>query len=280
MTTFAGTGKTVSYDSSDSEDLTCGSEMSYAIDPLFGEAVVADHASDFDLAAALQPRTDSTMTLDTPVSQTISPQDLMFDDWAPDSTPSSFLETPGNAEFDSPDTFIPHSTDPSPFMDHTLDFPGLHASVNHFPSLDDIEQQMHAAAPVRGQSHHSPAMQRNVSTDFASSPMSRDISSGSKRPAKADARVTKRSRGPLPPIKVDDATDTVAVKRCRNTLAARKSRAKRQQHVEELEDEVERLTRELEYWRNATEQCADPNTLAAFQRRYTQQSDQGSDLSR
>lgn len=264
MTKLTNFGKAPLYDPSDCHGLTHCSDISYGAEPLFGEAVSGEHASDLDLAVALQASNNPAMTQGTPVSQTISPQDLMIDDWAPDSTPSSFLETPGTTEFDSPNTFIANSTDPSPFMDHTLDFSIGSEPMNHFASLDDIEQ-MQAAALPNAQGFQS-------SADTAAVPMSRDASSGSKRPAKADARVSKRSRGPLPPIKVEDENDTVAVKRCRNTLAARKSRAKRQAHVEELEAEVERLTRDLEYWRNAAEQCADPAKLATFQRFYSRQS--------
>ena len=270
MTKFTPFGKASLYDPSDFRGLTHCSDMSYEADALFGEAVAGDDASGFDLAIALQASNNPTMTQDTPVSQTISPQDLMIDDWAPDSTPSSFLETPGTAEFDSPDTFIANSTDPSPFMDHSLDFSINHEPMNHFASLDDIEQ-MQAAALPNAQRFQNSAMQRTTSTDMASLPMSRDVSSSSKRPSKTDARVTKRSRGPLPPIKVDDENDTVAVKRCRNTLAARKSRAKRQQHVEELEAEVARLTADVEFWRNAAEQCVDPLRLAALKRMQDQQ---------
>ncbi|KAK9366532.1 hypothetical protein V1509DRAFT_246858 [Lipomyces kononenkoae] len=49
---------------------------------------------------------------------------------------------------------------------------------------------------------------------------------------------------PLPPIVVDDAEDSVAVKRARNTLAARRSRERKMLRLTDLEKQVDELTRE------------------------------------
>ncbi|KAI1409805.1 hypothetical protein F5Y13DRAFT_203200 [Hypoxylon sp. FL1857] len=54
----------------------------------------------------------------------------------------------------------------------------------------------------------------------------------------------------IPPIFVDDSHDTVAMKRARNTLAARKTRKRKAQRVEELEVKIEELTKERDYWKN------------------------------
>jgi len=59
-----------------------------------------------------------------------------------------------------------------------------------------------------------------------------------------------RKRNPLPPIVLKDLSDTIAVKRARNTLAARKSRAKKAEKMEELEDTIEELKTQVEYWKN------------------------------
>lgn len=64
------------------------------------------------------------------------------------------------------------------------------------------------------------------------------------------AGVSSRKRSaPLPAIIVEDSNDTVAVKRARNTLAARKSREKKNQKMEELCDEINRLNEQVEYWK-------------------------------
>ena len=45
-------------------------------------------------------------------------------------------------------------------------------------------------------------------------------------------------------------SDTVTMKRARNTIAARKSRQKRMEHMKKLEEEVSRLSIEMEMWKN------------------------------
>ncbi|CUS06924.1 unnamed protein product [Tuber aestivum] len=59
-----------------------------------------------------------------------------------------------------------------------------------------------------------------------------------------------RKRAPLPPIVVEDPSDTVAMKRARNTLAARKSRAKKLERMEEMEAQIEELKAEVELWKD------------------------------
>jgi len=59
----------------------------------------------------------------------------------------------------------------------------------------------------------------------------------------------RRRDKPLPPIVVDDPSDTVAMKRARNTLAARKSRERKAQRVEELEEMIEKLEAERDHWK-------------------------------
>ena len=55
---------------------------------------------------------------------------------------------------------------------------------------------------------------------------------------------------PLPPIVVDDPNDTIAMKRARNTLAARKSRQRKMQKMEELEDQIAKLETERDHWKD------------------------------
>ncbi|CAJ2505378.1 Uu.00g127720.m01.CDS01 [Anthostomella pinea] len=60
---------------------------------------------------------------------------------------------------------------------------------------------------------------------------------------------SRRRDKPLPPIVVDDPQDTVAMKRARNTLAARKSRERKAQKMEELEEEIVKLTEDRDHWK-------------------------------
>lgn len=59
----------------------------------------------------------------------------------------------------------------------------------------------------------------------------------------------RRRDKPLPPIIVDDPNDTVAMKRARNTLAARKSRERKAQKLEELEEKIAKLEEERDHWK-------------------------------
>jgi hypothetical protein len=60
---------------------------------------------------------------------------------------------------------------------------------------------------------------------------------------------SRRRDKPLPPIIVEDPSDTVAMKRARNTLAARKSRERKAQRLDELEEKIEKLTADRDFWK-------------------------------
>ena len=270
MQDFTAIGKKSLYDPSDCPDLTHDSDMSFGDEqPVLGEVAVGGNVSGFDFDLDLQANNISGMTQDTPGSQTISPQDLLLnEDLFPGSTPSSYLQTP-RTDFDSPDTFIPAS----PFMDSKGEFPsGNEPVANHFHSFEQLETALHADTLLSSQAPRSSDTKGAVSINPTAVPMSRAGSSTSKRPSMTGARINKRGRGPLPEIEVDQH-DVVAMKRSRNTMAARKSRAKRQAHVEALEDENERLMRELEFWKGAAEHCADPDKFKAFEHMYNSQAE-------
>ncbi|KAJ3579278.1 hypothetical protein NPX13_g1292 [Xylaria arbuscula] len=61
---------------------------------------------------------------------------------------------------------------------------------------------------------------------------------------------SRRRDKPLPPIIIDNPEDTVNMKRARNTLAARKSRERKAQRLEELEKLIEKLEQERDKWRS------------------------------
>ncbi|KAI2472899.1 hypothetical protein F4781DRAFT_443917 [Annulohypoxylon bovei var. microspora] len=68
----------------------------------------------------------------------------------------------------------------------------------------------------------------------------------------SDGGVVKPKK-PLPAIQVDDHHDVVAMKRARNTLAARKSRARKAERFEALELQIAKLKEERDYWKNRCE---------------------------
>jgi len=61
---------------------------------------------------------------------------------------------------------------------------------------------------------------------------------------------SRRRDKPLPPIVVDDPHDTVAMKRARNTLAARKSRQRKTQRFDELEERIVELEKDRDHWKS------------------------------
>jgi len=60
---------------------------------------------------------------------------------------------------------------------------------------------------------------------------------------------SRKREKPLPPIIVEDPNDTVAMKRARNTLAARKSRQRKMQRFDELEEQIQKLKDERDMWK-------------------------------
>ncbi|KAG5928752.1 hypothetical protein E4U42_008079 [Claviceps africana] len=61
---------------------------------------------------------------------------------------------------------------------------------------------------------------------------------------------SRRRNKPLSPIIAPDVDDIVAMKRHRNTLAARKSRARKASYVNELEDRIAKLEAEVVHWKS------------------------------
>ncbi|PBP21826.1 hypothetical protein BUE80_DR007388, partial [Diplocarpon rosae] len=115
-----------------------------------------------------------------------------------------------------------------------------------FPRDDQIEQQ----APAN-QSPLLPEEEMEVSEQLRR----RRSGTASSPPA---GGVRKRDK-PLPPIVVEDPTDTIAMKRARNTLAARKSRQRKMQRFEELEDEIAKLKSERDHWKSLALRRSSPS---------------------
>lgn len=187
---------------------------------------------------------------------TVSPKDLFNSDSVPPSTSFTNLTTPGSTYLETPDSY-----NASPLfndsLDNTFDFSSnCNSTSNFFPELDSL-----VAAP---------SMERTISNSSNNNPIivhpggpahNRKRSSTTASPA-AFARPSsvagvgaKKRDKPLPPIMVDE-NDTVALKRARNTAAARKSRAKKVEERDGLESRIAELeamlatqARETEYWK-------------------------------
>ncbi|KAG5960435.1 hypothetical protein E4U57_008222 [Claviceps arundinis] len=74
-------------------------------------------------------------------------------------------------------------------------------------------------------------------------------SSGRRHSSIAGVNPRKRDK-PLPPIIIEDPNDTTAMKRARNTLAARKSRERKAMHVEDLMSRIATLEAECDHWKS------------------------------
>ncbi|PGH01561.1 hypothetical protein AJ80_08996 [Polytolypa hystricis UAMH7299] len=186
-------------------------------------------------------------------AHTVSPKDLIMDSSAPPSASFTDMSTPS---FESPGYFS-HDTSPL-FADADL-------AVGHeeWESLFPAEPSL--SATVLDDAAIAAALSK---AEPAPLPLARTASSPGQSPRTGRAStkhssvsgVKPRNRDkPLPPIKYD-VSDPVAVKRARNTEAARKSRARKAEHQEVLERRIADLEKSLEesqqreeYWKSVAE---------------------------
>lgn len=194
-------------------------------------------------------------------SGTVSPQDLMLDASAPPSTSFTDLSTPS---FESPGYFSQHT---SPMFANESELGPGH---EHWDPLFPPSEDAFSAACDSATLDVAAALSNPKAEKPSAPPMKRETSSPPTR-SPAPSRVTKHStvagvnarhRKPLPPIKVD-SEDPVAMKRARNTEAARKSRARKLEKQGEMEARIAELQQELEnvrnseqYWKGVAERQA------------------------
>ena len=235
---------------SDASDLTSSLDMIDYSQYDFAQDTNTNNLYDGGLNLALNFETIHDPALgQTTNPQTVSPKDLMIDSMsAPPSGAFTELTTPGTTFSESP---WDHSTNTSPSfgLDHNLENEAENWG-SLFPeeivpeeegNTAPIPQAIHTASIT----HVAPQMSRNDSS--TDKPSTRSSNQGRHS---STAGVTKRRDKPLPAIHIEDPTDTVAVKRARNTLAARKSREKRMERTEALEHQVQALEQEKEQWRS------------------------------
>lgn len=192
-------------------------------------------------------------------TQTISPKDIFADPFqsAPPSTAFTNITTP---DID-PSPFITDSFETSPMFQNDL---SMSAGTDNWFSLFPEEESTIITPPLVVAPLVAPALERTVSSTTTKSNGSgssinspivmsnnshRRKSSVTGSPA-ANASITKsrRRKGPLPAIMVDPS-DKVALKRARNTLAARDSRQRKFDHVNQLEKRNAELEAEVEKWK-------------------------------
>ena len=221
-----------------------------------------DYTSFFDESLDLSQVNSFDSAIDHPASthtspQTISPKDILIDyTSAPPSTTFTNLTTPGTNTYDSPSGAYSTGTSPL-FGEDELDdgakhwpslFEPLEEQLQAIPMAHTIssssssgKQSLHNSSPMLGNSSPAPYMSRNDSSP------GHTTSKTSRHSFTSSAGVRKREK-PLPPIHVDE-NDSVAVKRARNTMAARKSRQKRMERTETLENTIADLREEVRHWK-------------------------------
>lgn len=173
---------------------------------------------------------------------TVSPQDLLNDfASAPNSTAFTNLTSPslynGSPEFND-------SFDVSPAFENG-DF-GTGSADTWFP-LFPQESTLDQVAVV----DHSPA-EESDELEVVEKPRRKSGNSptgGHGRHSSVSGVNSRRRDKPLPAIIIDDPSDTVAMKRARNTLAARKSRERKAQKLEDLEEKIAKLEQERDHWK-------------------------------
>ncbi|ODA82265.1 hypothetical protein RJ55_00772 [Drechmeria coniospora] len=178
---------------------------------------------------------------------TVSPQDLLMQEpflSAPNSSAFTALTSPSIYD-ESPDF---DSVDVSPLFD-SVDFDGANDPwYPLFPRDSDLSPE-----PTRSLNNSPAVPSDDVGSVMAagegkkSSPLSPLAGSG-RHSSVAGVSARKRDK-PLPPIIIEDPNDNVAMKRARNTLAARKSRERKAQRLEELEDRIMKLEAERDHWK-------------------------------
>jgi len=183
---------------------------------------------------------------------TVSPRDVFNNDSFPPSTSFTNLTTPGSTLIDTPDD----DYQTSPMFSDNL---GLDQSNEQWFSLfPDDNTGTHTPAPLMARTtsassanqivvHPGGEGNRKRSSTMALSP-SPVYSPALKHSSVAGVNARKRDK-PLPPIVVDES-DQVALKRARNTAAARKSRAKKVGERDEMETEIAALKQEVEHWKS------------------------------
>ncbi|KAI1661967.1 hypothetical protein F4813DRAFT_384682 [Daldinia decipiens] len=202
----------------------------------------------YDVSASSASSTASNMG-------TISPQDLFLDPTtsAPNSTAITNLTSP--SMYDGSPELQDYDFELSPNLGGNNDFD--HGFSRAWPSLFPEDNPVVNAAPTADEL--SPAQQSDELevAEPASKPRRKSgnsPSSGNHGRHSSVSGVNPRRRDkPLPPIIVDDPNDSVAMKRARNTLAARKSRERKAIRFEELEAKIAGLEKERDFWKRRCE---------------------------
>lgn len=197
-------------------------------------------------------------------SFTVSPSELVLDPHASAPASGALTNLTSPSIFDTPD-FV-HSLETSPVFAGNAEsdrnswyslFPAGSGVVDVSPLQPVADQDLlQSFDPALGPQTEVDADPRSGSrsrtgsrSSQLDSPLPHRASAGVVRHSTVAGVNSRRQDRPLPPITVNDPSDAVAVKRARNTLAARKSRQKKTERFDELERRIVELSDELRYWK-------------------------------
>ena len=178
---------------------------------------------------------------------TISPQDLFLQEpfmSAPNSSALTALTSPSIYN-ESPD-FDGYDVSPN-FGSADFDS-SVEAWYPLFPQETSVPEQPSAEASPDQKSDDVESADRSPAVSGRRKSTNSPPSSGGRHSSVSGVAAHKRNK-PLPPIIVEDPSDVTALKRARNTLAARKSRERKAQRFEELEERIAKLEEERDHWK-------------------------------
>jgi len=206
----------------------------------------ADYGAGFDNGDLWDQSAASFTAINTGASstRTVSPKDIFSDSLgsAPPSTAFTNLTSPDINESPYMDSY-----ETSPLFNDNSELEG--DTSNWYPLFTDNDAS--AAAPME-RNHSNISLQTSSSGNSPlildssnrrkSSHNASPLNGGHSRQASVTGGVAKqrRRKGPLPPIAVDPE-DKTALKRARNTLAARDSRQRKLDHISTLERRIAEL---------------------------------------
>jgi hypothetical protein len=176
-------------------------------------------------------------------TQTVSPKDIFSDNLgsAPPSTAFTNLTSPDINE--SP--YMADSCETSPLFHDNSGFDGADNWFPLFPETTDVSASMERTVSDRSLDAHTSSSGNSplildASNRRKSNQAASPLSGHTRHSSVSGVNKPRRRKGPLPPIEVDPA-DKTALKRARNTLAARDSRQRKLDHVSLLESRISDL---------------------------------------
>jgi hypothetical protein len=234
--------------------------MSTAFDSLFlsGGDMLASQDDFFNFGTSFQPTSFTAVNSGLAAKDgTISPTELFKDDSmimsAPPSSAFPNLSTPDSGYLESPMLSSGLNTSPleDGLLDGQLNFSELDSMTPLFPqtSYDQFAQQLMTAPTTKEQiptktnfsAVSSPATSMGRQKSSPGRPPSVPFIHGRKHSDAHGISKTPKSRKPLVEITVESEDDKETAKRKKNTAAARKSRQRKQQHMEAAQAEIQRL---------------------------------------